>query len=74
MDGASLPTGASNVMPTNKTSVRLTANGGTSLCNRLLALIVQTTLAVSAVFPGITASGGLMKLDVHVVVAQVGPS
>lgn len=74
MGGASLPTGASNVMPMNKTNARLTVNGGTSLCNRQLALTVQTTLAVSAVFPGITVSGGLTKLGVHVVVVPAGPS
>lgn len=72
--GASLPTGARNVTLTNETSVRPTANGGTSLCSRQLALIVRTTLVVSAVFPGITASGGLTKLDVHAEVVQAGPS
>lgn len=61
-------------MPTNKTNVRLTANGGTSLCNLQLAPIVRTTLAVSAAFPVIIASGGLTKLDVHDEAEQVGPS
>lgn len=72
--GASLLTAANNVMPTNKANAPLMVNGVTSLCNRQLVLIVPTILAVSAVLPGITASGGLTKLDVHVAVEQAEPS
>lgn len=60
-------------MPSNKTNARRMANGGISLYNPRLVLTVRTTLAVSAAFSGITASGGLTKPGVRAAVAQAEP-